>query len=153
MTKKAISNLDLVLDMVYDSTCSRGERPPCRHSTYSFAENVIKMSKNTAKNLPSSKLAIGVPFYARDMYNGVPETYNEIVKKTPTLTPDVDEVGRFYFNGQETIKRKTKLAYNKGMGGIMIWEMGQDTHPDDKRSLISAITEALKEVTPQKDEL
>lgn len=138
--------------MVYDSSCSRGERPPCRHSTYEFAENVIKYKK-VAKNLPSSKLALGVPFYARDMYNGSPETYNEIVKRTPSLTPSMDEVGTLYFNGQETIKRKTKLAYNKGLGGIMIWEMGQDTHPDNKLSLISAITEALKEVTPQKDEL
>lgn len=139
--------------MVYDSTCSRGERPPCRHSTYEFAERVIKSSKIQAKNLPQSKLAIGVPFYARDMYTGAPETYNEIVQKTPHLTPDLDEVGTLYFNGQETIKRKTKLAYNKGLGGIMIWEMGQDTHPDNKLSLISAISEGIKEVTQQKDEL
>lgn len=111
------------------------------------------MARNIAKNLPSSKLALGVPFYARDMYTGIPETYNEIVKTTPSLRPEADEVGRFYFNGQETIKRKTKLAYNKGLGGIMIWEMGQDTHPDNKLSLISAISEALKEVTEEKDEL
>lgn len=34
--------------------------------------------------------------------------------------------GDFGFNGIKTIERKTRLALEAGLGGVMIWESGQD---------------------------
>ena len=37
-----------------------------------------------------------------------------------------DEAGGYYFNGPDLIMRKTRLARELGLGGVMIWEVGQD---------------------------
>lgn len=80
-----------------------------------------------------------------------------------TFTDDID-VG---FNGVDTIFAKTKHALQQGLGGIMIWEVGQDcrlspvTHGDtthvrtcpgeepkkgeeDESSLLVAISKAAR---------
>ena len=36
------------------------------------------------------------------------------------------EAGGFYFNGIKTIQQKTRYAKEIGLGGFMIWELGQD---------------------------
>ena len=48
-------------------------------------------------------------------------------------------------NGPDTIAKKVKLAMNAGLRGVMIWELGQDFHPGDGRSLLGAIA---REVWP-----
>jgi GH18 family chitinase len=48
-------------------------------------------------------------------------------------------VGDIRYNGLDTIRKKTALAARKG-GGIMIWELSQDT--GDATSLLKAIREA-----------
>ena len=55
--------------------------------------------------------------------------------------PDVDEVNNIYFNGIDTIKQKTTYVVENGYGGIMIWEVGQDT--TDETSLLKAIGDAM----------
>ena len=50
-----------------------------------------------------------------------------------------DEVAGYYFNGPDTIRKKVQAAKMMGLGGVMIWEVGQDFHPDDERSLLKAI--------------
>jgi len=135
---ETLKKLDLVLDMAYDNVCSRGEKPPCMHSTYEFAQRVINDAKHY--NFPLAKLALGVPFYARDVNNGMPETYAEIVKQYGVdETPEVDRVGDWYYNGPAMIARKVHLAYDNGLGGIMIWELGQDVLPDSPGSLLGVL--------------
>ncbi len=53
-------------------------------------------------------------------------TYGEIVSRFHPK-PDVDEVDGFYFNGPQTIEQKVKLAQERKLAGIMIWELGQDS--------------------------
>ena len=43
-----------------------------------------------------------------------------------------------YFNGPETIAKKTRYAIEAGLGGVMIWELGQDA--EGEASLLQAIT-------------
>ena len=50
-----------------------------------------------------------------------------------------DEVAGYYFNGPDTIRKKVQAAKMMGVGGVMIWEVGQDFHPDDERSLLKAV--------------
>ena len=51
---------------------------------------------------------------------------------------DLDNVGNKYYNGRPTISAKVKHAA-ENIGGIMIWEIGQDSF--NEFSLLSTIHE------------
>jgi hypothetical protein len=67
-------------------------------------------------------------------------TYAEIVELYHPA-PTVDEVENIYFNGSETIGQKTCFAKRMGLGGVMIWELGQDT--SDHTSLLRATFQGI----------
>jgi len=46
-------------------------------------------------------------------------------------SPD-DEVENIYFNGVQSVRDKTRYTYENKIGGIMIWELGQDTIVDKR---------------------
>ena len=106
-----------------------------RHSTFEQATEDIQAFLERGA-LPE-KLLLGVPFYGRDVRNSsVALAYAEIVSRHHPA-PDVDEAGGIYFNGITTIQRKTRYALEQQLGGVMIWELGQDTA--DETSLLRAI--------------
>jgi len=115
-----------------------------KHSTMDF---MIKVTTDALKKLPRDKLTIGVPFYARHTRTGEAKTYQEILQMNPKLKPNSDQEGPYYYNGFQTIKKKVEYAMKNGIGGIMIWEVGQDIHPSNGFSLLRAITEARNEET------
>jgi GH18 family chitinase len=87
------------------------------------------------------KLILGMPFYGRTMtppYKDYP--YAEIVERYHP-SPMSDEIENIYFNGIGTIQRKTCLAKTMGLGGVMVWELGQDSL--DSTSLLGAIYQAV----------
>lgn len=107
------------------------------HSSYEFAQKVVQQGKDLL--LPSEKLTLGVPFYGRHSATGDWTTYEDIVQQHHPLDPSVDMVstdkkrrkrGRaaphIAFNGIDTIQAKTRIAIDEGIGGLMIWEVGQD---------------------------
>ena len=51
-----------------------------------------------------------------------------------------DEAGGFFFNGPNTLAKKVKLAKERGLGGAMIWEIGQDAKGEDSllRQVVAA---------------
>ena len=57
--------------------------------------------------------------------------------------PAVNEVEDIYFNGIQSVQRKTRYTYKNNFGGVMIWELGQDTV--DETSLLRAIYESVNE--------
>jgi GH18 family chitinase len=65
------------------------------------------------------------------------------------LHADTDQIGSKYFNGVTMIKRKTKYAADLKLGGVMIWEVGQDNFINELKaldpatSLMLAITDAI----------
>jgi len=122
--------------MVYDG--GDGER----HSPYSMAEGSLKYWINK-RSMPKEKFILGVPFYGRPQW----KEYKEIVAMDSTA-PNKDVVNGIYYNGIPTIKAKTKLA-EKNVGGIMIWELTQDTN--DATSLLSAIYEEVGGIIPDTD--
>ena len=150
----ALAKLELVLDMAYDNVCARGERPPCKHSTLAFAERVVDDAERAG--FPLAKLALGVPFYARDVYTGAAVTYAALVEQHGVdKNPRSDRTGNWYYNGPATLAKKVHLAHQRGLGGIMIWELGQDVKPDAKGSLLRALGEEVAKVNSntKKDEL
>ena len=110
-----------------------------RHSTLTGAE--ADVNTLVKKGAPRDRLFLGVPFYGRAEANHNSElTYAQIVSRYHPK-PSEDEAGGYYFNGPETIARKAELARKEGLGGVMIWELGQDT-PDG--ALLDALHPAAR---------
>jgi chitinase len=106
-----------------------------RHSTYAQAVDAVESMFR--RDIDSSKVCLGVPFYGRHISDwNQTFSYAEIVEQYHP-PPEVDEVAQIYFNGMATIKSKTDYALMQNLGGIMIWEVGQDTH--DHTSLLKTI--------------
>jgi chitinase len=109
-----------------------------RHATFEQAAEDIQAF--IERGAPPEKLLLGVPFYGRDVHDfSTALTYAEIVRRYHPA-PDVDEAGGVYFNGITTIQRKTRYALEQQLGGVMIWELGQDT--SDDMSLLQAIQQS-----------
>ena len=84
------------------------------------------------------KIFIGIPFYGRDAKGSY--TYKQLFEKHRP-DPTADKIGSISFNGINTIRRKTAYVKSNGLGGIMIWEISQDTNDDS--SLLKAIDDVL----------
>lgn len=104
-----------------------------------------------SKGIPAEKLNLGVPFYSRTNTGGE-YRYEQIEKFIQQgYVYGFDEAAQqsyLTYNGQfavtyddaRTIKCKTEYVKEKGLGGIMYWEYGQD---DDARTLSNAVWEGL----------
>jgi GH18 family chitinase len=126
----ALRALDRLHLMSYDH--------PGRHSTLERAKADVQ--KLIGQGAAKERIALGVPFYGRDIKDRhYAITYAEIVRRFHPA-PEADEAGGFYFNGIKTIEEKTRYAKAEGLAGVMIWEVGQDTH--DRTSLLRAIGRA-----------
>ena len=128
---KAYQALDRIHVMAYDH-----DGP--RHSTFDQARADALTFVN--RGVPRSKLCLGLPFYGRLSTNSqVESSYADILAKDHPQA-SADEAGGFFFNGPDTIARKTRFAHDEGLGGVMIWELGQDASGKD--SLLDAIRRA-----------
>jgi hypothetical protein len=117
LSPDALGAIDRVHLMAYDG--------PGEHSTYEFATAAAE--KWLAKGLEPHKLSLGVPFYARGIVrHGRARTYADIAARCRP-GPETDCVNDYYFNGAVTLARKQQYARERGLGGVMVWEVGQDT--------------------------
>jgi chitinase len=103
------------------------------HSSYAVAEQSLDYWLR--RGCPPEKAMLGLPFYGRKP----PAAYRDLVLMDPDA-PRKDNVGEIFYNGIPTIRKKTELALRKG-GGVLIWEITQDT--DGETSLLGAIHSAL----------
>ncbi|MFT4638507.1 MAG: chitinase [Verrucomicrobiales bacterium] len=85
--------------------------------------------------MPQGEADPCLPFYGRSPYT----SYRKLVKEDPTA-PSKDVINAIRYNGIATMKKKTQLGQSQG-GGVMIWELSQDTSGQD--SLFRAITEVV----------
>ncbi|WP_426746551.1 RICIN domain-containing protein [Myxococcus faecalis] len=122
------TDFDFLNIMAYD-----GGQP---HSTYDYAVQSLNYWKG--RGLPASKAVLGVPFYGRSPSSYV--GYADLVARD-AQAPYKDNVGDVFYNGIATIQAKTRLALQHG-GGVMIWELSQDTRNDT--SLLLAIYNAAQ---------
>lgn len=108
-----------------------------KHSTYEFAKKGISLAKSNG--LDHSKWTLGVPFYGRHVHTGEARAYYEL-KLANNRT---DSINNIYFNSQTTLKKKVILGRSEKIGGVMIWELGQDKQPFTSASLLHAIKAGL----------
>ncbi len=139
ISSDALKAFDFINIMSYDSTGPWRPSSPGQHSSYSYSVNGINFWKNTV-GISGNKLTLGVPFYGYDFVNSSTVnavTYASMVTMDVSYA-DLDHVGTAYYNGRPSIEKKVELANNE-VGGIMIWEIGQDSF--DEYSLLKSLHE------------
>ncbi|RAJ08447.1 GH18 family chitinase [Chitinophaga skermanii] len=141
---QAIQSFDFINIMAYDKTGPWNMKKPGPHSSYEAAVQDFEYY-HVQRKVPAEKLYIGLPFYgyvfgetaARSM------KYNQIIAQFPGAEyadewPTAD--GTVYYNGKSTIKRKVQFAQSAGAGGVMIWELKQDSK--NEHSLLQVIQQS-----------
>ncbi len=130
LTPAAVEAVDYVQVMAYDH--------PGRHSTFEGArDDIARVLKAGAAR---RKVVLGLPLYGRDIKQpDTVRTWRQIVERDPQITGDEQE--GLFLNGPETIQRKTEWALSEKLGGVMVWELGQDAPGD--RSLLRHIHRAI----------
>ncbi len=134
-TDTVLACLDWINVMAYDG----GDGDWSEHSTYEFAVNSAKYWRDI-RNVPAHKIVLGVPFYGRPF--GI--SYADILELDPNAYQKdlvvIDDT-QVHYNGISTIEAKTQWALDN-IGGIMIWELSQDTK-DSSKSLLNAIINTI----------
>ncbi|MFA6944964.1 MAG: glycosyl hydrolase family 18 protein [Pedobacter sp.] len=144
LSDRALAQYDFMTLMSYDHTGPWRPSKPGPHSSYEHALADLDYFR-TVRNIPKEKIVLGIGFYG---YGFGPEltskassmNYGQIVKtfpgaeKTDQITMPDGMI--MYYNGEETIRKKTLLA-KENASGIMIWQILGDTAGD--RSLLSLI--------------
>ena len=103
--------------------------------------------------IPLSKLTGGMPFYGHT-WDNLPGTDNaggitfrnimEYWRDRDAQAKDRDQSGNTWYNGHQTIRRKCLYAKEKGIGGVMMWQLFQDSVEDDE-SLLRVVGDACSE--------
>lgn len=109
---------------------------PGEHSTRDQA--IRDVDAVAFKGMPKEKIVLGVPFYGRNV-----EKFEEAKSARELLldaTRQGDRVGSFFFNSEATLREKARVVKDQKLGGVMVWELSQDTKDG---SLIRALREAL----------
>lgn len=141
--------LDFVSLMIYDNTGPWSGTFTGPHSDWKFFMNAIHHWLNNRK-LPKEKLVAGVPFYGykfssknyADDAQAIP--YKKILEMYPKQNAHLkDSIGLLYYDGMPAIKRKAEYVKEQKLGGVMFWEITQDTQETGK-SLLNQIYEVLK---------
>lgn len=135
----AFQYFDFINVMAYDLTGSWDLTHPGQHSPYWYAQKMINDYKN--RGVRKEQICLGVPFYGYGFYKKSGSfPYKQILASYPdALTKD--QVGdTIYYNGTNTIWRKTKLALSEA-SGVMIWELSNDA--TGEKSLLKVISSTV----------
>lgn len=141
--------LDFVSLMIYDETGPWSKERTGPHSSWDFFEKAIEHWL-TNRHLPKEKLVAGVPFYGYRFLQEGDATgaqgmgYRNILEQYPEENAHLkDNIGLLYYDGRPTIERKARYIQQHQLGGIMFWEITQNT-TDPEKSLLVAIDHILR---------
>lgn len=127
---RAWKSVDRIHLMAYDH--------PGQHSTFDQAVQDVQSVR--ALGADSGLIALGLPFYARHEQDRSALTYAEALQRFRP-GPSTDSAEGYFWNSPALIAQKTAWARSQGLGGVMIWEIGQDQ--PGPASLLGAIRRAL----------
>src|SRR5882757_1017450 len=113
--------LDMINVMSYDSG-----------GDYYFSSGITYW---TGRGVPKAKLMVGVGFFGNGA--GGEKAYKDIVAADKNA-PYVDSSNGYKYNGIPSMVAKTQVAKSNA-GGIMIWELSQDTASTGSTSLMNTI--------------
>lgn len=133
--------------MIYDQTGTWDNSPYGQHASMEHFQLSVDHWLNNM-DLPEDKLIAGVPFYGYKFNDesggrGTGIAYKDIIEEYPSENvPMKDHVGHVFYNGIPTITGKCEYVKVNSLGGIMIWELTQDSENPDE-SLLEAIKNTL----------
>ncbi len=139
----SIPYFDLVNVMSYDAIGPSWGEAGTEHSTYASAARDLDLWLGLG--VRPERLVLGVPFYGYGFGGAKPNwSYREIVATEGGKAAESDLIGvacpgcRYItYNSPSTIERKARLAGQKA-GGVMVWELSQDTVTHDLTRAIRA---------------
>jgi GH18 family chitinase len=141
VTQESLEAYDFINVMVYDKTGPWRPDDIGPHAPYSYALDAVSFWMER-RNIPPHKIILGLPFYGHDFTEPARSVaFREIIREHVTYAYQ-DSVNIRYYNGIPTIVKKAALAKQK-LGGIMIWEISQDTLHSDL-SLLRTIDRTIK---------
>lgn len=111
--EKAYQSVDRIHLMAYDHAFPQA----------TLAKATADVGALIAWGCPPEKIALGMPFYGRDRDRQA-KTYAELIAAGEEVV--ADQIDGFAFNGKETLTAKVQLVKQRGLAGVMVWEVGQD---------------------------
>lgn len=133
LKSSAVNSIDWVNVMAFNMNNDNSH-----HS--SFDDSIATLHGYENAGIPKEKLNLGIPFYGRITDGGYEMPYEEIVSECAP-SPSDEYCNGYFFNGIDLVKQKSRHVFNNGYGGVMIWNLAQDTH--DQTSLLNAINEVF----------
>lgn len=136
-----IDCLDYVNVMCYDYYKEGGNHAP--YNKY------VEWIESSMQQYPKNKILPGLPFYGAYYPNGsVSEveqiTYKTVLERYPGAENKNEIEGEhIYYNGKGMIKQKCDYVLENKVGGVMIWEITQDTD-DANTSLLNVVDSTIK---------
>lgn len=159
----AIANLDRIGVMDYDLNYND-------HANLNDSEYAMNQWAKQVGSDNTGKLLFGVPFYGKagtSWNNNDSVSYSDLADKylkSHSTLPTNDIINAkfsgklggtkqdWYYNGQDTVTKKTQFAINNGYAGVMAWDLGQDhvagtdntTGQTDHLSLLTTIGNTVR---------
>jgi chitinase len=139
--------VDHVNIMAYDGQWD-GEYNAANLSPYPYNENIVTYwtSLFDQYKLSKEKLVLGIPLYGQPENPEIKQVSYSAIINNNSENADRDIVNMngttYHYNGEATVKKKTKLAFDHGFGGIMVWETGLDAK--GSYSLTGVIKKAIE---------
>eukprot|EP00656_Telonema_subtile_P021549 TRINITY_DN2258_c0_g1_i1.p1 TRINITY_DN2258_c0_g1~~TRINITY_DN2258_c0_g1_i1.p1 ORF type:complete len:316 (-),score=79.76 TRINITY_DN2258_c0_g1_i1:1294-2241(-) len=133
LPQAAVEAVDWVNLMAYDASHDQTKRHSTMETAQSYVQHVLGQHQGIKE-----KLVLGIPCYGRDR-NRLDRvlTYEEIVREHSPEYNEDELADGMYFNGPETVAKKSRWAKEIGLAGVMFWELGQDSK-DAESSLLQA---------------
>lgn len=119
--KEVFAVVDWLNIMVYDA--DYGPKEIVHHSPYSLAIECLDFWIQE-RQLPAEKCVLGLPLYAKQGHGRYGYSYAELLAKG--ASPYDDYWNGHFYNGIITISNKTKLALDRKLAGVMVWEIRLD---------------------------
>ena len=117
--------------MAYDGQWD-GEYDAANLSPYPYTQNILGYWTKLFDQYGYSrqKIILGVPLYAQPEDPAIKQiSYEALIKNNPANSSR-DTVSMngttYHYNGHATMQKKTKLALQYKLGGMMVWEAGLD---------------------------
>lgn len=135
--------------MAYDGQWD-GEYNAENLSPYSYTENILSYWTKLFDQYGYSrqKLILGVPLYAQPEDPAIKQiSYQALINDNPA-NANRDTVSMngttYHYNGHSTMQKKTTLALQHQLGGMMVWEAGLDAK--GQHSVTGLISKVLEKV-------
>ena len=143
----SIPYFDFVNIMSYDAIGPTWGPAGAEHSTYEAAARDLALWRE--RGVLKGRLVLGVPFYGYGFggyqpnwsYRAIAETHGAAASKADLIGRACAGCSYITFNSPETIRQKAALAARQA-GGVMVWELSQDT---DEGTLTGAVRAGLEQ--------